>query len=597
MCTHGSPGARRGFERAKRRTQGFCLRHPEGLSAARHTPQSPYPIQASLDFCATCVLPRGQQVVTLFIDDVGPQMLVPQERGRQRWIDSHRWSPRLHHGRSWRHEWQFKRTEPTSCEAEVLAPGNAIQCLAKGSSCLEVDVKEKGLIRWLRLTTLSAVAGLLLLSWAAAQTYSISDYPPDVQAWLQTVKDNYGGTTINVSMGTHPSTDAFKKMAPEFEQLTGIKVNWDVISEPNLRPKHFALATGNANPFDVWMVDGFYIQEYVKKDTLFPLSHFLDNSTLTATWFDYNDILPAFRQAIATVDGQPYAVPTAGESRFIAYRKDLFLKYGLTPPSTTDELLKDAQYFADNVPGVYGMVSRARQGVFFASGWLHVLYQFSDGWIDQKTGAVLADSPGVVQSLQYWIDLLRTGPPDIASYTHEEASSAFNQGKAALWFDATAIAGWLLDPARSDYTADVGFLPPPEGPKGRFGGLAGWNLAVPRTAPHADAGWAFIEWMTSKLNAHKYLNDGGVLVRQSLLDDPSVTSQNPDLYKALNETFAAAAALTQKGLVWIPPTWLANPVLQKAGEWGSKALLGEISADQACKNLAADIRQMQAEWQ
>lgn len=434
-------------------------------------------------------------------------------------------------------------------------------------------------------------------SLGAAQSASLEDHPAEVQQWLEMVRENHGGTTIQVSVGTHPSTEAFRAMADEFTELTGIEVQWDMISEPNLRPKHFSLATAGSTEFDVWMVDGFYIQEYVAKNTLVPLERFLSDDDLTPPWYDYDDILPAYRQAIAQVDGEPYAVPTAGESRFIAYRADLFEEHGIEPPRTTEELLEAARYFDEEVEGIYGLVSRAQQGIFYASGWLHVLYQFSDGWIDQQTGEVIADSPGVIESLEYWNDLLRTGPPDIATFTHEEAASAFNTGDAALWFDATAIAGWLLDPERSDHPDSVGFLPPPVGPKGQYGGLAGWNLAVPQGADSPEAGWAFVVWMTSAYNAVDYVNNGGVLVRQSLLDNPDITSQHPDMYQALQETFDAAAALTEKGLVWIPPTWLANPVLQVAGEWGNRALLGDVTAEEAASNIAEEIRAMQASWE
>ena len=288
----------------------------------------------------------------------------------------------------------------------------------------------------------------------------------------------------------------------------------------------------------------------------------------------------------------PYAVPTAGESRFIAYRKDLFEEHGITPPQTTDELLAAAQYFDENVPGVNGFVSRARTGGFFASGWLHILYQFSDGWVDQETGEILADSQEVIDSLDYWITLLRTGPDDIANFTHEEASATFNAGNAALWFDATAIATWLLDPERSEVYDQVGFLPPPEGPKGRFGALAGWNFAVPKLARYPEAAWAFIVWMTGKYNAKTYLDNGGVLVRSSSLTDPEVTSEYPEMYAALIETFDAAAALSDRGLVWIPPTWLAFGVLRVAGDIGNRALLGDITPAEAASELAMELEDL-----
>jgi multiple sugar transport system substrate-binding protein len=443
----------------------------------------------------------------------------------------------------------------------------------------------------LKRLALVFVLGSLLPLTALAQR----DHPPEVTAWLEHVRANHGGTTINVSMASHPSTEAFRGMVDEFTELTGIRVEWDIISSPNLRPNHLALASAGSSPFDVWMVDGFYISEYVSADTLFPLEAFTSDPTLTPEWFDYEDILPAYRLAIATVEGIPYAVPTAGESRFIAYRKDLFEEHGIAPPETTDELLEAAQYFADNVPGVHGFVSRARTGGFFASGWLHILYQFSDGWVDQETGEILAGSQEVIDALDYWVTLLRTGPPDIASFTHEEASATFNAGSAALWFDATAIATWLLDPDRSEVYDRVGFLPPPEGPKGRFGALAGWNMAVPKLARYPEAAWAFVMWMTSRYNAQTYLDNGGVLVRSSSLNDPAVTATHPEMFTALIETFDAAEALSQRGLVWIPPTWLAFGVLQIAGDLGNQALLGDLTPAQAAEQLQVELERLLAQ--
>lgn len=434
---------------------------------------------------------------------------------------------------------------------------------------------------------LGILASFLMLGMAQASL------PADVQEWVDAVKTQYSGVTIRVSATPHPSIEAFKAMTPEFTELTGIKVEYDEIGPRDLRSQHFMAHTAGTGIFDVLMTDGFWIQEYVAKGVIEPLRSYLDDPKLTPSWFDWEDILPAYRQAIATVNGEPYGVPTAGESRFIAYRKDLFEKYGICPPKTTEDLLEAAKFFNGKEPGLYGFVSRAARGIFFSSGWLHVLYQFSDGWIDQRTGEVIADSPEVIESLQYWVELLKQGPPDIASYTHEEASSAFMAGKAAIWFEATAIAGWLIDPEKSIVYDRVGFLPPPYGPNGWYGGLAGWNYALSSDSRNKGAAWAYIVWMTSRFNAKKYIANGGVECRTSLLQDPEVTARHPDMYRALIKTFEAAANLTKKGLVWIPPTWLANPVLQIMGDYGNMALTGELTPEEACRRGAEELRALE----
>ncbi len=68
------------------------------------------------------------------------------------------------------------------------------------------------------------------------------------------------------------------------------------------------------------------------------------------------------------------------------------------------------------------------------------------------------------------------------------------------------------------------------------------------------------------------------------------------MYDALEETFKAAENLTDRNMVWIPPTWLANPVLEIAGEWGNRALLGDVTAEEACVELAKEIVEIQESW-
>ena len=86
------------------------------------------------------------------------------------------------------------------------------------------------------------------------------------------------------------------------------------------------------------------------------------------------------------------------------------------------------------------------------------------------------------------------------------------------------------------------------------------------------------------------------MVRDSLLNDPEITATHPDMYRALGDTFAAAKNLTDKGLVWIPPTWMANRVLDLAGTLGNQALIGDITEEEACQRLAEELRRMQAIW-
>jgi multiple sugar transport system substrate-binding protein/sorbitol/mannitol transport system substrate-binding protein len=180
-------------------------------------------------------------------------------------------------------------------------------------------------------------------------------------------------------------------MEREFTELTGIKVVWDVVEETNLKNKQLLDSQG-AGSYDVMMVDAFWMSEYASKNVLEPIEPYAGNSGKTPPWFDYDDIMPAYRNGIAGANGVNYGIPTAGETRFIAYRTDLFAKYGKEPPKTMDEYLDLARFF-NGKDGVYGVAMRAQRGIHFASGWMSLMYNFGGGFMDQKA---LAEGRNVI---------------------------------------------------------------------------------------------------------------------------------------------------------------------------------------------------------
>lgn len=75
------------------------------------------------------------------------------------------------------------------------------------------------------------ILGILLAAILLAGLFVSSSHAatPELKRWGAAVKAKFGGTTIVVSGIPHPSTEAFQAMTPEFTDLTGIKVEWDLI--------------------------------------------------------------------------------------------------------------------------------------------------------------------------------------------------------------------------------------------------------------------------------------------------------------------------------------------------------------------------------
>lgn len=413
----------------------------------------------------------------------------------------------------------------------------------------------------------------------------------DVESWGKAIKDKFDGQEIKLAFATHPSTDAFQKMTKDFENLTGVKVRWEVMEQTYLKNKQLMDFTAKTGTYDVLMVDNFWGDEYVSKKVIEPLDKYIDDESLTPNWFDYEDIVAAYRNGFTKYNGETYGIPTAGETRFVAYRTDLFEKYDKSPPETMEEFLELAKFFNGKEPGLYGVSMRAQRGIHFASGLMGILYNFSDGFFDQETGEVLMTDSKTVEALQFYVDMLKNAPPDVASYTHEEALSAFTAGKSAMWLDATAIAPAILDPEKSSVFDKVGFVPTPEGPMGRASALAGWSMSIPENSENKEAAWAFILYMNSKSMGGEYMANGGVPVRTSQFEGPDSTGEGT-LNIAILEALEDANALVERGISWVPPSAKLGQILDRVGYYGSMALSDEMSVEEASKKAQKEIEEI-----
>jgi multiple sugar transport system substrate-binding protein/sorbitol/mannitol transport system substrate-binding protein len=413
-------------------------------------------------------------------------------------------------------------------------------------------------------------------------------------SWGTAAKNAFGGEQITVAMASHPSTDAFRTMEQEFTGLTGIKVVWDVVEETSLKNKQLLDVQG-AGSYDVMMVDAFWMSEYGSKNVLEPIEPYAGDPGRTPPWFDYNDIMPAYRNGIAGANGVNYGIPTAGETRFIAYRTDLFQKYGREPPKTMDEYLELARFF-NGKDGVYGVSMRAQRGIHFASGWMSLMYNFGGGFMDQAALAegrnvITVNTPETIASLRFYVDLLKNAPPDVGTYTHEEALGAFLSGKTAMWLDATALANQITNPATSTVADKVAFVPTPMGPGGDGAALAGWNLCISRKSSHKDAAWAFISFMAGREKSAAYVKAGGVATRESAFGNAELAALNPS-YPAQRAALISANGLVEKGLSWIPQSDQINQILDIAGAYGSAALAGSISVTDACGSIQKECEDL-----
>lgn len=408
-----------------------------------------------------------------------------------------------------------------------------------------------------------------------------------LEGWSTLVRSKYEGTEIKVAAATHPSIEAFKKMTPQFQELTGIKVTWDEMEEGQLADKLLLEATSGSTSYDVVMNCPEFTPALVDAGMLEPLDSWLADSEKSPAWFDPQDILAAYRDMLS-YQGKHYGIPFAGETVFLFYRKDIFEKHNLKVPQTFDEVLQTAKTIEEKEPGMYGISMRTRLGWEFTYMWSVFIFPFGGRIIDPSTNSPGFNLPGTLESLKYMIELAKYGPTGIEAFSFPEAWDAFMQGKAGMMIEASAAAPEVENPEKSVVAGKVGYAPMPAGPDGAYSGVWGWGFSMTAGSKNKEAAWDFIVYMTSREMQDEYVGNGGIPSRSSWLSDATLQTQYP-YYKATLDTLKQAADLQAKGLgvVIMDPRW--SQISEIMGTEGAKALAGEITPEQAVENMQSQI--------
>ncbi len=414
--------------------------------------------------------------------------------------------------------------------------------------------------------------------------------PGSLEAWGAEIKARYGGTEIKVAVASHPSIEAFKKMVPDFEALTGIKVVWDEMEEGALADKLLLESSSGTTSYDALMNCPEFTPALADLGYLENLDPYLQDAAKTPEWFDYQDIMAAYRDMLS-YGGNHLGIPFAGETVFLFYNKEIFDKHGLKVPTTMDELLETARLITEREPGMAGISMRTRLGWEFTYMWSVFIFPFGGMIVDPKTNTAMLNSPGTLKSLEYFNSLASYGPTGITSYSFPEAWDAFMQAKAGMMVEASAAAPEVENPEKSLVSGKVGYAPMPAGPEGAYSGVWGWGFSMTAQSAKKDAAWAFITYMTGKATQEDYIRNGGIVSRASELKDPAKQAQYP-YYQAILDTLEQAADLQAKGLGVVLPTPLWSMISEVMGTEGSRALTGEIDAATAVESMQKQVEEI-----
>ncbi|MDA3647049.1 sugar ABC transporter substrate-binding protein [Saccharopolyspora indica] len=305
------------------------------------------------------------------------------------------------------------------------------------------------------------------------------------------------GRTLVVAIVSNPQMEDAIALSDQFERDNpGIKLKFVQLPENQARAKITASTATEGGEFDVVMISNYETPQWAANGWLENLQPYIDASE----GYDADDFIPSIRDSLSH-EGSMYAVPFYGESSFVAYRKDLFAQAGLTMPErpTWEQIAEFAARLDDEEAGVAGICLRGKPG------WGESLAPFSTvantfgaRWFDENWNAQLT-SPEFRAAAEFYVGLVRDhGEIGASSAGFTECGTRYGQGEAAMWYDATVMAGTNEDPASSEVVGKSGYAAAPVMRTETSGWLYTWSLAMPKVAQDKDAAWRFMRWMTDK---------------------------------------------------------------------------------------------------
>lgn len=398
----------------------------------------------------------------------------------------------------------------------------------------------------------------------------------------------YEGTTLRVLLKTGYEAEAVVQFGHEFENTTGIKLEYEIYDEPTMRNKFILDANSQTGSYDIVATQFWYIPEYLNAGYLEPLNTFIEDIS-DDEWnsIDYipENLLDTYRDS----EGKLYSIPVSSTGGILMYRKDIFEKHNLEVPKTTKDVLEVAELISEK-EDIFPFIARgdsSSASFGTTAGWA---WAYGARLLDND-GNVTVDTPEMKKAMDDFVELMsKFSPPDQAAIGWDIMSEIFRQGKAAMNIDMSGFPGVYADPELSKVSKDfdVALLKGPESDSPYLQWIYGEGLGISQFSKNKEAAWLFLQWRNSLEISEKEVEAGlrydfpdtRVYKTETYKNETDeidfFTSQLPDILESTDVTY-----------------WPNIPEFEKVSEAFQKqislAISGRQTVDKALSNAQKDI--------
>ena len=443
---------------------------------------------------------------------------------------------------------------------------------------------------------LIAFAGPSYADMAAAERWVDEEFQPSTLSreeqlaemdWFIKAAEPFVGMEINVLSETIPThTYESEVLTKAFEEITGIKVNHQLLGEGEVVQAVQTQMQTNRNLYDAYINDSDLIGTHSRLQLAVNLTDWMagEGKDVTLPTLDVDDFIG--KSFTTGPDGKLYQLPDQQFANLYWFRKDWFdredlkarfkEKYGydLGVPVDWSAYEDIADFFTNDVKEidgvrVYGHMDYGKRapdlGWRMTDAWLSMAGATSPGLpngrpIDEwgirmeedscnPAGASVsrgggANSPAAVYAIRKWDEWLRQyAPPGAADLDFYQSLPALSQGNVAqqiFWY--TAFVPDMVKPKSegNNTVDDEGnvlwrMAPSPHGPYWKDGMKLGyqdagsWTLMESTPVDRRKAAWLYAQFVVSKTVDVKKTHVGLTVVRDSTINHESFTERAPKL--------------------------------------------------------------------
>lgn len=253
------------------------------------------------------------------------------------------------------------------------------------------------------------------------------------------------------------------------------------------------------------------VPNYVKNGLLEPLNSYMFHGDQRLTSKDLNDIYPIFLKN-AQYNDNYYSIPFCESLSVLYYNKDLMQKYGITLPTSWEELQQDAAKVKDNdvklivfdqsFDKMYESLAKAAGTNIVAPGTLT---------------PEITSQPSMM-AMNFIMNMIKNGSAE-TSGADPYGNKIFAGQKAVFYADTCSDIMYVKQQAPSNMQWGTMFLPTFHGKRATM--IEGSNLVMFKNAtPQQKAGaWAFMKFVLSKPESTKWARETGYMpLRKSVVN-------------------------------------------------------------------------------